>query len=766
MTEQSSVTKASGLDRSSRLPAIAVPLFAATLFVSAFLLFSVQPFFTKMVLPRLGGSPAVWSVAMVFFQAILLLGYGYAHLLTTKFPMRISAIIHATVLAAAFIALPITIPAGWETPPETGQSIWLLGLFTVSVGLPFFAVSANGPLLQAWFARTGHRHAEDPYFLYGASNIGSFASLVLYIVVFEPNLSVSGQSLAWTFGFATLTAAIIACAIYVLATSSTANIAVPGTAQARPVDVSLRSKGEWLLLAAIPSALLVAVTAHISVDIAAAPFLWVAPLALFLFTFVLAFARRRTYSMSALATATTILGAGVFASTVLGGWLSVWAMLALHLAFFFSAALLSHSLLVDRRPGAGGLTGFYFWMSLGGVIGGAFTALLSPALFNWVAEYPLLILASMSIWIFFGNSSFGNSANASGESRPQNPRMALLLAALLVTITNIPPVAHAVLPGEPGFYTIAIAGFALTACYCALRLPLLVPFFAIFLTGLSFAMHGVSGDLYADRSFFGVITAHHADNGRFVVMAHGTTEHGAMRVEPKTPPEPIAYYHRSGTIAATLFASQAKRAGKPSNVGIVGLGAGAMLCHRKPGESWTVFEIDPAVIAVASDASIFRYVSECGADTPMVLGDARLTLADEPQGKFDYLLIDAFSSDSIPVHLLTVEALELYRSRLAPGGILAIHISNRYMELESVVAAMASETGMTGRAAMFLPPQHLRSGEHVNPAHVVVLARSDRDLGGMTTDQRWRPLADHGTTPWTDGYSNILGAILRMQRGV
>lgn len=732
--------------RDARL-ALALPVFAATIFLSAFLLFSVQPFFAKMVLPKLGGSPAVWSVAMVFFQTVLLLGYAWAHLITSRLPLKLAALAHLAVMAVAFVALPIAIPQGWSEPPVEGQALWLMGLFAVAVGLPFFAVSANGPLLQAWFARTGHPHAHDPYFLYGASNIGSFASLILYIVAIEPLLKVTQQSAAWTGGFALLALSIAACALIAVGGKA---VEADTSKETRAEPVSWARKGRWVLLAALPSALLVAVTAHVSMDIAAAPFLWVLPLALFLLTFVIAFARRRIVQVSTLSGALPPFAAILLVSMVMSGVLPVWLVLLCHLLFFFAAALMAHMLLVDERPEASGLTGFYFWMSFGGVLGGAFTTLVSPVVFDWVAEYPLLILAALllrpQMW--------------AGEAR--EVRIVIWSAALVAVTINNPLVAGHVVGLRSGFLALAVAGFALVAPLVRYRSEALHAGFALLAVGLLFVCNSGAGSLGQERSFFGVVRAFVTPDGRFNVMAHGTTEHGSMRVaERGSKPTPLAYYHESGGIARALFAAQGKTQADGMQVGIVGLGAGAMLCHRRQGERWFSYEIDRAVVDLAANPAIFSFVPVCGNGDPIVIGDARLTLAKEPDGKFDYLLIDAFSSDSIPVHLLTAEAMRLYRSKLAQGGIIAIHISNRYMELRSVVAALAAETRLVARAGVFSPPAHLANGERINRSEVVALAASEADFGAILEDPDWKPAEAGSTAAWTDDYSNVIAAILR-----
>ncbi len=711
LTETTIDEKESGLGSGSA--GLVLPVFTLTIFLSAFLLFSVQPMFAKMVLPKLGGSPGVWSVAMVFFQTMLLAGYGYAHFLTKRLPLISASIVHLGVLLAAFIFLPLALPSGWDAAPQAGEAFWLLGLFGAAVGLPFFAVAANGPLLQAWFSRTGHEHADDPYFLYGASNIGSFASLILYIVALEPALTLSDQTFSWAAGFALLTGLIAICAFVAISRSSDRRKAASTAVVTKASDASAspwKQRAQWTALAFVPSGLLVAVTAHISTDIAAAPFMWVIPLALFLLTFVLAFARKPFFSLPVLSNITLALSVIPFINLLFGVVFLPWLMFAGHLAFFFFAALLAHSFLVKLRPEADDLTSFYLWMSFGGVLGGATTTLLSPVLFDTVVEYPLLVLTALlcrpSIYETNGKPKFGI------------PSQALLLGAMI--------------------------------CIFA----------------LSSAIGSHRKFEFAERSFFGSVTVRKDNNGAFNLMKHGSTVHGAMRRSdlekgPTWRPQPLTYYHASSAIAHSLFAKQDQLAGKPAEMGVAGLGTGSILCHRKPGERWTSYEIDKVVVDVASDPKLFRYVSACGEGDPIVIGDARLTLAKEPAGKFDYLLVDAFSSDSIPTHLLTVEAFQLYRDKLADGGMLAVHISNRYMELGSVLAAIAKETGLVGRIATIQPSDEEQKTEWASRSTVVVLARDEAALVDLADRDEWKNINAGETVAWTDDYSNIPAAIYR-----
>lgn len=679
-------------------------LFGATLFLSALLLFSVQPLFAKMVLPRLGGTPAVWSVAMVFFQAMLLAGYAYAHAIVRFAGLTTGFVIHIAVLAIAVVWLPFQIASGFEQPPESGVAFWLLALFFVSIGVPFFAVSANAPLLQAWFSRTGHRHAHDPYFLYGASNLGSFFALLSYPVLFEPAFAVGEQSQLWFAGYIALGIGVVLCGFAARSLSNdradTAGKDVPVEATPRPVPTA-RLRLSWIAFASIPSALLVAVTAHISTNVAAAPFLWVMPLALFLLTFVITFQRRPViphHWMRAALPITTVA-----ASVSLMGYLPIGIVVetAIHLVAFFVAAMVCHGELVARRPDASHLTEFYLAMSLGGVLGGAFTTLLSPVIFSSVLEYPILIGAAML---------------AMPEMRALIRRWPLIVA--------------------PAVLVVAIALWS-----------------------------GGRSVIDRERSFFGVLTVSTSPDGRHTILIHGTTIHGAQHIADGAAdagrPEPLTYYTAEGPLAAAITGHR-DRLGRPVNVGIVGLGAGSLACYAAKGEKWRFYEIDPAVVRVASDPRRFRFLSACTPDAPIIVGDARLTVMREPDGTFDVLVIDAFSSDAIPIHLMTREAITGYFTKLAPGGILVMHISNRYMELRSVLAAIAAGEKLTG--AGLLNRRSVEDNKALRTTtEAVVLARSPGDIAQFV-DAGWDPLeteTDSAVRAWTDDYSNIIAAILR-----
>jgi hypothetical protein len=724
-------------------------VFIAAILLSAFLLFSVQPMFAKMVLPILGGTPAVWSVAMVFFQALLLAGYLYAHLLVRALDIRIAGLVHLGLMACAFLTLPISVAAGWGKPPASGEAFWLLGLFVASVGLPFFAVAGNGPLLQAWFARSGHPQAHNPYFLYAASNIGSFAALVSYPVAIEPFLSLREQSHWWAIGFLGLAVLVGACAVLAGHRLYNTQTQAPSPI-AQDAPPTWWDRAAWAGLSFIPSGLLVAITAHISTDIAAAPLLWVVPLALFLLTFVLAF-RDRPLLAAPGVRRLQVWGAALVILTA-GPVANLFVALLLHLGVFFLSALVCHATLYEKRPSANRLTEFYLWMSLGGVLGGVFCGLLAPNIFSTVIEYPLLL----------GLTILGCKAAVEGGWRTwakEGGRAALACAVALAVIFLI---AQIVTPTR--LMTImATAAFA-AAMMAVWRVPQhVLP--AALCAALVGSVLQIDAPGHNVRSFFGVHKIAPSENGQFLTLYHGTTLHGAIRLknEDGSPasdrPEPTTYYAFDGAIGTAVSSVRAVQGGMLSKVAAIGLGSGSLACHAQPGENWTFFEIDPAVAAIARDPRFFRFMQECAPQAPVILGDARLTLADRSGGN-SLIVVDAFSSDSIPIHLLTKEAVGLYLSRLSPDGTIVFHISNRHMDLRRILARIAAEHRLV--AYMLLEePREPFERRYRTPSSVMILARQSSHLGRIAEPDGWpRIEPDMSRRPWTDDFSNILEAVI------
>ena len=721
-------------------------LYAATLFVSALLLFLIQPMFTKMVLPRLGGAPTVWSVAMVFFQAALLAGYSYAHVLVRRLSPWRGAFVHFCLLACAGATLPIAISSLFGEPPSAGIPVWLIGLFSASIGLPFIALSASAPLLQGWFAGIDHAKARNPYVLYAASNLGSFAALFAYPVVVEPFLTLREQSRLWSTGFAVL-AVLIAIAA-VLAARHGAETAPAAASKTAPTPWPVRLR--WMALAAIPVGLVISVTTYISTDIASAPFLWVIPLALYLLTFVAVFRDRPWVPTSTVIMLVPIVVAPLAIGLLGGAKRYMFAMIGLNLLAFVLLTMLCHAELYRRRPDPATLTEFYLCMSLGGVVGGLFAALAAPHLFPLAYEYPLLIVIALM--------AMPGALETRGRRLALDVAPPLLLAAAaavmrLVFDLDLPANAETA-------FRIALVGLAALMLFQRKRPPRFAA-----LTVLAFVVTALwqpgMNRMLAARSFFGVHQVVDTADGEYRLLYNGTTLHGAERIADLAgnTPKPLTYYFPDGAIAQSIKTVRSAQGGF-RRVAVVGLGTGTLSCLSQRGEHWTFYEIDPVVVQIARNPKLFSFMNSCAPDAGVVLGDARLTLAQSKE-TYDLIVLDAFSSDVIPVHLLTREAIEGYLSHLAPKGALVLHISNRYLELANVVAAIAAGEGLASESKIDVPAESVQTNYRTS-AQVAVLARSPDILRGFERVPGWAPLPlNPNVAAWTDDYSNIFGALLR-----
>jgi hypothetical protein len=734
-------------------------VYTAAIFVSALLLFSVQPLFTKMVLPRLGGSPAVWSVAMVFFQSLLLAGYAYAHYLTLLRTRWLPAAIHLVLLSIALLSLPLSIASGWGEPPTSGYAFWLLGLFAVSIGLPFFALAANNPLLQAWFFRTGHPSGPDPYFLYASSNIGSFLALLSYPVLLEPMFTLRTQNLIWTGGYGLLIVLIAACAVLLLRSPAmaVADTAVEA-ADAPPPPWTLRAR--WIFLAAVPSGLLIAVTAHISTDVAAAPLLWVLPLSLYLLTWVLVFQSRPLLPHKWMLRLQPLAITGVIVLLAVGGEQNLLLTLGGHQLCFFIIAMACHGELARTRPAAKYLTGFYVALSFGGMVGGLFAGLIAPYAFSWVAEYPILLaLAALC-------RPPGGAERFSRWSGWYWPFLAVLAVALVAPSWSDSKVMHWLddhrvwMIGAVGVLS-ALLALGLNAHRAKIFGTVVVALVLIR------AYPADDGRVETVRSFFGVHKIVVTPHGQYHVLMHGTTIHGAQKFQNDdgTPvtgrPEPITYYQKDGGIGQAIMAVR-ERKGAPLRVAVIGLGAGTLTCASEPGESWKFFEIDQTMVDTARDPKYFTYIRDCEPDLKPVIGDARLTFAREPDGIYDLIIVDAYSSDAIPIHLATEEAMAIYKKKLAPQGAVVMHVSNRHLELASVIVGIADANDLK---SWVYSEDSNRDNEYIFATSVVVCAREEADVGKLASSDVWALTeADENQRVWTDDYSNVLGAVYRRLR--
>lgn len=705
-------------------------LFPVTIFLSATLLFSVQPMFGKMLLPLAGGAPAVWNTALVFFQAALLAGYAWAHLLQSL-ATRLQAVLAVGLLAVAAITLPLGIPPGWTVPPTGMPVLPILGLLAVTVGPAFVAVSANAPLLQAWYARTGRPDAHDPYFLYAASNAGSLLGLLSYPLLVEPLLGLGEQSRLWTAGYLALAALVAACALAPRRDQ-------PDDRVVRQVErpAGLADRLRWVALAAVPSSLLMGTTTHITTDIAAAPLLWVLPLGLYLLTFVLAFARSvRLPTMLILHLGTLCVVVAVVLWDIV---ISVYISLPLHLALFFFLALACHGALAELRPAAAHLTGFYLLVSIGGVLGGIFNALVAPVLFDRVLEYPLAIACACLL-------------------RPRRAKGPVSLDLVLGGIAVAFAVAvhlggglHAMARAHYGLGDALILATALMLLALSGR-PRAFAAAVLALTMLPIIGAWEGRVLLAERSFFGVHRVV-ADPGSGVrALLHGTTNHGVQN--PAEPRTPISYYAGEGPLAQALLSL---RPDQRRRVAVTGLGAGGIACHRRDGEDWDFYEIDPVVVRIARDSGLFTYLRDCAPEAGIILGDARVMLGLAPAGRYGTIILDAFSSDSIPVHLLTEEAFGLYLTRLSERGVLLVHITNRHLDVSPVLRGVADRLGLVGRRQDFTPPPGTPE-VLVASTSWVVLARREQDLNSLAYDPRWRDIRGSArTVTWTDDRTDLL----------
>jgi hypothetical protein len=770
-------------------------LFACTLFVSAILLFLVQPMIARMILPKFGGTPAVWTTCMLFFQALLLAGYGYAHMTTSRLSQGRQVAVHLVLLLVPVALLTLPIATSTDPPGDGNPVLWLFWLLLMSVGLPFFMVSTTAPLLQKWFTATGHRSAHDPYFLYAASNLGSMLALLGYPVVMEPHLRLFQQSWSWTVGYYLLIVLTATCAWMAISRPvstqprSRTNPQKADTAQhaAASEPPTAWTRVRWVLLAFGPSSLMLGVTTYITTDIAPMPLVWVIPLGLYLLSFILVFTRLRERLRWSMLLVFPVLALVQVFVTYSGIDRRIWLagedprpLIVLHLATFFVAALVCHGELARLRPPTGYLTEFYLLMSVGGVLGGVFNVLVAPLLFTSWYEYPIALalacvlappltdltapgrrirrVLDFALPILLGAATFG-LIHFLGSAPGQ--RFNAWIADTLYYLGAMVGGSDPQVPSENNLRQFLQYGVPVLLCFCLVSRPIRFGL-GIGALMLAFTLYGrlfpSTEILYRDRCFFGILRVEKVGNTYRLI--HGTTLHGMQRIDKAGHPvrncEPASYYHGNGPIGQ-VFADLARRKKTPP-VAIVGLGVGAMAAYCHPGQEFTYYEIDPTMLTVAQDTGLFTYWSDCiqrGGLLRCVLGDARLSLQKAPDHHFGLIVIDAFGSDAIPVHLLTREALQLYRQKLAAGGLLAFHVTNRYLDLEPVLGNLSVSLGFKGRLFQ-ISGEDRRLGWHSSTW--VMLSDEVEDLGELPRSKLWK--AELKTSPrigvWTDDFSNLI----------
>ena len=693
----------------------------------------------KMLLPRLGGTPAVWNTCMLFFQILLLAGYSYVLVTTSWFAPRKQAVLHSVLLLLSSLYLPLTL-AG-DAAEHHYPALWLFGYLLSAIGLPIFLISTTSPLLQKWFTRTSHTSANDPYFLFAVSNAGSLLALVSYPVLLEPNLKLSRQTQLW----------VVAYVVFLLL-SLGSMLVLWKTSRAEPVEskhittekIALNRRLYWILLAFIPSSLLFGVTTYVTTEIAPTPLLWTIPLALYLVTFVLAFARKNLLperfanaALSALALLLTL----VIASNATE---PTTAIVLVHLCFFFVAATICHTKLSGDRPSATRLADFYLCVAVGGVLGGLFNTLIAPITFNTIVEYPLVIVLACLVLR-------ERSQSDSPVDRWFDVIWPMIMCGLTIALIFVvkgsdlsPAVAVAIIFGAP--LVIINHRFRTRPVRFALALG------AVMLASVIYA-ETQNRTLHVERNFFGTLSVKIDPSSATRILYHGNTIHGRQFIDPALQREPLSYFHREGPLGHIFDAFNANAASP--NVAVVGLGTGSMACYSFAGQLWTFYEINPAVVRLAQTPEYFTYLEKCAvAITNIVVGDARLKMQSAPDHYYGLIVLDAFNSDAIPVHLLTQEAIDLYTSKLATGGMLAFHISNRSLRLDGVLADLAKHNGAMSLSfadGEFDPV----SGK--DPSEWLVMARNSPAFDTLAQNPRWRVVQGRTDSHvWTDDFSNIL----------
>jgi hypothetical protein len=659
-------------------------LYTATVFLGAFLLFQVQPLIAKLVLPWFGGSASVWVTALLFFQVLLLGGYLYAHGLVSRLPQRKQAILHALLLGASLLVLPVALPSGLRPDGTETPVLLLLTILFAAVGAPYFLLSTTSPLLQAWYARSSARSL--PYRLFGLSNLASLLGLLAYPFVVEPNLTLHAQRVLWSSAYGVFAVLFIATAY---ASSSRNEASAPRPAVEGPPPTGA-DKLRWLLLAAGPSMLLLSVTSHLTQNVASVPFLWVLPLGLYLLTFTIAFEFERLYHRGA------FFWLAVLALLVMGYRMAYGDMAAnirTSIATFstglFICSLACHGELARLKPPPGRLTSFYIMVSAGGTLGGVLAGLAAP----------LLLPGSFELAV------------------------SLLFCALLLPL---------VLGRDRGRATRTAGWFAAAITLAA---------GAVFISGyLQYAF-------VMERSFYGSLRVHDQQAGtpaHVRILFHGVIDHGRQFASRELRREPLTYYSRNSGIGILLQ----QRHRPAMRIGVVGLGIGTLSAYARPGDVIRFYEIDPAVERLARD--YFTYLADCAGTVEVVLGDGRLSMEREKDQRFDVLVLDAFSGDMVPMHLLTREALRLYVRHLAPGGVLAFHITNRNVDLAPVLLALGHDLGWQMLFHTSLPDDD----RHIETSTWALLSRERISVPALTMAS-WVPGSRPDLPVWTDDFSNL-----------
>ena len=716
-------------------------LFAVTLAGSAALLFISEPLIARMLLPVAGGAAAVWTTCLVFFQVALLVGYLYAHLSARHLAMPLQVVAHVAVLLVALVAIPFDVTGLGSPPPGTTPIPWLLRTLSLTIGLPFVALAGTTPLVQSWFSRAGA--GASAYVLYSASNVGSVAGLLAYPAFIEPAMRLNAQSRGWRIGYGMVLCLIALCGILANRCSRTVHSEERRTSIASPVSRNVRLR--WILLAAMPSSLTLSVTTFISTDIAAIPLLWVAPLALYLVSFIIAFAwpGRGLWAPRVVPIAILPPIISILTDSSRPAWLQIPA----HLATFFIVSLACHQSLARGRPEAARLPEFYLWLALGGALGGLTTALIAPLIFQSPIEYPIGLLCAC----YMATARLDTPRRGFTSVDAIFPAAAALLVVVLARLA-----AH--LEWAPSALATRGLTFGPALFLAVLMWPWPRRFIATIAAGLAagtVASATAGQTLVVMRSFYGVHRVQDDDARQFHMLFDGSTIHGIQRVAADRRRDCVGYYSPGGPVGEAF--AMLRREGRLRNIAVLGLGAGSLACYAEPGDRWTFFEIDPAVVTLARTPAYFTYLSDSPAPSDVVIGDARLSLASQPDAAYDLIVVDVFSSDAIPVHLLTSEAFKVYLDRLVPRGRILLHTSNLYFNLRAPVGASAYSVGLSAVARRHEVDSD-QAERGVFPSEWILVARTPEDLAFFVDAPEWRKV-DAASPPWTDDHSSLLSAL-------
>jgi len=723
-------------------------LFGLTLFLSGALLFLVEPMFAKMALPKLGGAPAVWNICTVFYQALLLGGYAFSHQLAKRLTPRRAALVQVGIVSVVFFFLPIRLPEMLDSPLKHNPTLWLLLLLTIGMGLPFLVLSTFSSTIQTWYASTSRNGVNNPYVLYAAGNLGSTLALFAYPLLMERYLGLSEQSQLWGWGYKILIALTGGSALIVwcMPESKAGDSGIRSTQT--ELQPTRRQELRWLAFAFVPSSLMLGVTTALTTELPPIPLFWVLPLAIYLVSFILVFATKSTAYHKMVVETLPILLLVVAFPIISKSVLSPLFLIPFYLLTLFFACMACHGELAISRPSAAYLTRFYLCVSIGGVLGGFFNAILAPLLFSSITEFPLVLVLLALLMSGLGPDN---------STRSMERRDVILPIVLGLGVGGIALwLRSTTFRASPVMNFVVFAG-PLLACFSFSRRPMR---FALGFGALLLASGLYSGQygrlLLTQRSFFGVYRV--SEDAGYRQLIHGSTIHGVQSMDRARAREPLSYFYETGPIGQVFRTSSISS--RLHEVAVVGLGAGSLACYSESWRHFTFYEIDPTVERVARDPRYFTYLEDCSPGTRIVIGDARLSLQSVPAQKYDLLVVDAFSSDTIPVHLATREAIHLYFDKLAGHGLLALNVSNRYLDMRPILADLAGDAGLASIVQEDLNIEAYEQSRGKFASTWVLMARQRSDFAELMSQPRWHDFPRGFTRRrWTDDYSSVVDII-------